>query len=130
MTDKNQRKVKLLSKIIGTILLLCGAYLVTLGIVDLISSLTKSIEPSLFLCTFLGIPTFSIGLVLLMYGFISKFNLTITKEAVNTDESLHKVTVTNSYSGEVDTNIKKICPNCKKQSDNDSSFCRFCGTKL
>lgn len=130
MSDKSMDKIKLASKLIGILLIIGGMALIIVGFTDFISALTKELEPKLFVCSFLGIPTFFLGMALAVYGFIRKVSIKITKLSMDTENNLHKVTVIHSLNNEVDTLSKRVCSSCKLENDSDSVFCKHCGTKL
>ncbi len=130
MSDKSIAKVKLALKLVGMLLIIGGATLIIIGFSDFISALTRGEEPELFVCSFLGIPIFFLGIASVIYGYMRKVSLKVTKVSMDTEKNLHKVTVIHSLSNEIDTLSKKVCPSCKLENDSDSAFCKHCGTKL
>lgn len=127
--EKNAKKaLKLISKILGIIILTFGAVLLYFGYYDFITSLINKTEPTLFLCSYLGIPIASIGLTLTVYGFIGTVSLNI--KTVHLSSNNDKIPSDENSLINHPKDGANICPECGTINDNDSKFCKFCGKKL
>lgn len=147
-------------KLFGFILVSIGGILTIVGFVDFFASFASFDSPKLFWCTFLGLPIFGVGMMLLLSGFqreIHRYAKNETVPIINEASEEVSTAVSNITSavasglrrdeglrctcGELNEENNKfctkcgkplyvICPNCGEEVETENSFCGKCGTKL
>lgn len=128
--QKRHRKIKLILKIAGLIVVLGGLALVITGFVDLF---TSDGFPSLFWCLIIGLPALGIG------GGIC---LTAFRREIASYTARESAPVFNQTAKEIRPGIGAIaeaakasaktlvCPACGAHNDGDAKFCDSCGKPL
>lgn len=142
MNEQQHNNTKKKLKIIGGILVAIGAVCVLVGFIDFFSAFNGSGMPKLFFLCFIGLPTFGVGLMLLLFGFKKEISTYVKNESVPVineaaDELKPAVksvvsAVKEGLQGEETTQEKgdRICPHCGKNNDADHAFCAYCGKPL
>lgn len=154
MTDDEKRrqeeqakheKTKKTLKIIGFILLGCGAVLDIIFFVNIIASMSSFSMPNLFFCGMIGLPMTGFGAMLLIIGFRGEITRYMKNEGVPVvndaaQELKPAVKAVAEAVKEVNAEGEKqtveqrqkptVCPACGKENDPKNNFCDGCGTQL
>ncbi|MGN0807751.1 MAG: zinc ribbon domain-containing protein [Candidatus Coproplasma sp.] len=155
MTDEERRlqeekhaKVKKTLKIVGFVLLGCGAVLDIVFFVNFIASMISFAMPNLFFCGVIGLPLTGLGLSLISIGFRREISTYMKNEGVpvvNDAAQELKPAVkavaeaVKEVNAEAQTGEKKgaeqgekpiVCPACGKENQPKNNFCDGCGAQL
>ena len=154
MTDDEKRrqeeqakhaKIKKTIKIIGFVLLGCGAVLDIIFFVNVFASMSAMSMPNLFFCGFIGLPMTSIGIMLLTIGFRREISSYMTKEGVPVVNDAAQdlkpaVKAVAEAVREANSDARQqsaeqvakptICPACGKENQPQNNFCDGCGAQL
>ena len=143
----------------GFLLVIIGSILSIIGFVDFFASFDSFDAPKLFWCSFIGLPIFGVGMMLLLLGYHKEIGRYVKNETVpiinETSEEVAPAVsnVARAISAGLNSNTLRcscgeineegnrfctrcgkplyvVCPNCGEESRNDNSFCGKCGTKL
>ena len=147
-------------KLFGLILVIIGSILTIIGFVDFFASFASFDAPKLFWCSFIGLPIFGVGMMLLLSGYHKEIQRYVKNETVpiinETSEEVAPAVSNiaravnsglNSHNtlrcicGEINEegnrfctrcgkSLYVICPSCGEEVRNDNTFCGKCGTKL
>ena len=147
----NKQKSKKILKIVGGTLATIGLTLAIVGFVNLFSASNSDGFPKLFWMTFVGIPLFAVGLMLLLFGFrreISRYAINATMPIVN--ETLQELSpaiqsltekviscdcgtknpASSKFCSNCGKTLVKTCPSCQQIVDGNANFCNVCGAKI
>lgn len=156
--NQKHKKTKFKLKIIGLVLLVCGAALSVAGMVDFFISFGGTEMPKLFWLSFIGLPLLSCGIYLTSLGFRREIASYMKNEAVpvineagteikpavaaisaavKSGTDGNKVCVCGTVNGQDSKFCKNcgkpltcVCPHCGAEIDANSNFCDNCGKKI
>lgn len=132
--NKKHELTKKKVRIIGLCLLIGGAVLSIVGIVNFAVSMAKGQMPYLFAFLIFGFPALGIGLGFTIMGFKKEIARYVKNESVPiineaSEEITPAVKAVASAVKSVNSESRK-CPVCGAENENDSNFCSECGAKL
>lgn len=128
------RKIKLILKVIGILMILTGLVLIIIGSINYSSSFrnldtqTSNLKPQkFFFLIFAGVPFLGFGGTILTFGF---------QREINTYQKNENIAILQDIAGKINEEIKErnkvtsVCETCKEANDVNNKFCHNCGNKL
>ena len=131
MSNEQHKKIKKTLKIVGLSLLAVGAIFAIVGFVDFFAA---DGMPKLFWCLFVGLPCLAIGGMLTLFAHQQEIARYAKHESVPViNETAEELTpavksVVSAAKSAIDEETTLLCPSCGEKNDNDSKFCKNCGT--
>lgn len=130
---ENHDKKKLTIRICGFVLLAIGLVFTIIGLFSFFSAMNSSSEPKLFWCSFVGLPTLAVGLMLTIFSYQRELHSYMKDESMPVIKDGYR-----DMHSEIDDFAKtmrgeenvKVCPNCGTKNDFSSNYCKSCGKKL
>lgn len=131
MNNEQHLKIKKTLKVAGVIVLAAGLVLTLTGFVNFFSSASSGEMPTLFWCSFLGLPMLAAGLTMLLWGFRREL-VQYTKNEVTpvAGEALADLTPAVADMARAARADTVACPGCGTKNDADAKFCSECGAPL
>ena len=130
--NNSPNKARIIIKIVGVILLLCGLTLIVWGTVDFIKALQRRDFPSLFWLIMLGFIFLGIGGGFTMSGFRKEIQNAIAKhQAAVLNETIKNfpLETTPPLNVPLKEETGNVCT-CGTRNDKNAKFCDQCGKKL
>lgn len=129
------RKIKLIFKLIGGILLAGGLAFAIVGFVDFFGAMDGTDAPKKFWCLFVGMPLIFFGITFLAIGFRreilsyhEKEHAPVVNEAAR-DMKPAVQTFASAVKEGLSGEEKTVCA-CGAENDGNSRFCKACGRPL
>ena len=122
--NNNHKKVRLIIRIIGVLILLTGITFTIIGAVSFFKSFKNIEAPDHFWCLMLGLPLMGIGSGLTLFGFSGNIQTYAAKEAAPA-VTLFTVAAKDGLSP-----APKVCAHCQTSNATDDKFCKSCGKPL
>lgn len=142
MDEQNHDQTKKKLKIIGGVLTGVGAVCALIGFINFFTQISSGVGgfPKLFFLCFIGLPTFGVGLMLLLLGFRKEISSYVKNESVPVineaaDELKPAIksvvgAVKEGLNGERQNGHTVTCPKCGATNPAGHSFCPECGEPL
>ena len=127
----NNKRIKLLLRIVGFTLLGAGIILSVIGFVNF-----ENFETDLFSLTFLGLPCIAFGVGLVAFSFMQSISRFVKNEQTPVlnefakDISPAVRTFTKAVKDGLLDNTPNFCSNCGKGVNPEDKFCPNCGKQL
>ena len=122
MKEKNRKILNQIFLLAGILFILASTLLLYFGIDDYMRASASGTEPRLISCSVLGIVFATVAIVFLIVGHINSPSVAITVKDLS--EGIAKQILVETPS----TPIKKTCISCGTANDEDSNFCKNCGS--
>ena len=127
---KENKRIRLVFKILGIIFVVSGFSCLIFGFVDFFKAFNDvtSTGPQYFYMNFIGIILLGFGFFFIAIGFRKEFIKYRTEEISSVINGIKN----NSNDSFVDFSNKRVivCSQCKTENSNDSKFCKSCGSPL
>ena len=132
-TEHKHEQTKRKLKIIGISVLSIGLIFTIIGFISFFTSFGSGDMPSLFWCSFIGLPMFAVGLSITSLAFKREISRYVKNESVPIiNEAGREVSpavrdIASAVKEGISDNNESRCPLCGEFNEKGSKFCKNCG---
>ena len=128
---QNHAKIKRKLKIIGISVLVVAITFTLIGFINFFTAFSARKQPTLFWCTFIGLPLLGVGLGITVQAFRREISQYTAQECIPAAQTFLEG-VTHAAAGlakEITSPAPVVCA-CGTENDQDDKFCKNCGAPL